>query len=119
MTVPKTPIALSRRSGRLWRDVLAAWELSPAEKVVLENGLRSLDRADQAAAVLSDEGISSVDRYGAPRAHPLVDVEVRCRREFASAVRQLGVKLVDEQPTRRRGAKPGPKPKRPPLREVG
>ncbi len=116
MTIPKTPSGLSPRSGHLWRETLSTWELSPTEMAVLEGGLRSLDRADQAAEVLKEEGLSTVDRYGAPRAHPLIDIELRARREFANAVRQLGVKLTAETPPRRRGAKPGPKPTRPRLR---
>lgn len=114
---PPAPKRLTARSRRLWAAVLADFELSPAELMTLEQALRLLDRADEAAAVVAREGMSCTDRYGGRRAHPLLDVEVRCRRQFADMTRMLGVRLDDTVPGRPAlAAKPGPKPRRANLR---
>jgi hypothetical protein len=80
--------------------VLKDFELSPAELEVLRCALVSLDRADQAATVLDAEGVTVVDRYGSPKAHPAVDVEARNRAAFARMVAQLGVKVPEVPPVR-------------------
>jgi hypothetical protein len=108
--IPKPPAGLSRRSRALWRDTVDEFELSASELFVLENGLRCLDRADEAAAVVNREGVTVLDRYGSPKAHPAVDVEVRCRAAFNAAMRQLAVKVTDDAPVRR-GARTGPSPR--------
>ncbi|HEX9765348.1 MAG TPA: hypothetical protein VGA36_01195 [Nitriliruptorales bacterium] len=105
------------RSRALWAQIVAAWELAEGEEVVLENGLRLLDRADEAAAVLAVDGLVVVDRYGGTRAHPMVDLELRGRREFNAVIRQLGVRVVDE-PKASRAHRTGPAP-RSALRKVG
>ncbi len=106
----KIPENLTPRNRKLWRDVMAEFELSPAEVELLRSGLEALDRADQAAAVVRAEGITVLDRYGTPKAHPAADVEARSRAIFARAVAQLGIKATTETP-RMIGAKPGPKPR--------
>jgi|GEM_PF-1013425 hypothetical protein len=114
------PKGLSRRAGALWRAVGVDYELSPAEVEVLRQALVSLDRADEAARVLATDGLFSVDRYGSVRAHPANDLELRHRTMFARLVAQLGIKF-DEEPVVRRSprAKPGPKPRLRPVRNVG
>lgn len=107
MTIPAAPRPLTDRSRKLWRAVLGQYELSDAELAVLEQALRSLDRADQAAEVLTKEGLMTVDRYGATRSHPAVDIELRHRTTFARLIGQLGVKLPAETPGPRRGARAG------------
>ena len=113
MTAPKTPSGLSRRAGKLWRAVVDEFELSPAEHELLRSALVALDRADQAAEVILAEGVTTVDRYGAPKAHPATDVEARNRALFARFVAQLGVRATVESASAasRVGAKPGPRPR--------
>ena len=95
-TTPKAPSGLTKRSRDLWSAVLADYDLGPAELEVLRGALESLDRADEAAKVLKAEGLSTVDRYGSPKAHPLLDVEQRCRTAFRQSVRQLGLEVEDD-----------------------
>jgi hypothetical protein len=91
--------------------VLADFELAPAELELLRCALVALDRADQAAAVVSAEGVTVIDRYGTPKQHPACDVEARNRVIFARFVAQLGVKLPPGTPKPMGRAKPGPRPK--------
>lgn len=98
--LPSSPAGLSDRAGALWDDVVAAFELSPAELTLLHEGLVALDRAAQAGAVIDAEGVTVLDRYGSPKSHPACDIEARNRTIFASVIRQLGVKLADAEPTK-------------------
>jgi len=93
---PAVPAGLSKRSAQLWRDVVGEYQLSDAELEVLRCACQTLDRADQAAEVVAREGVTVVDRYGTPKAHPAVDIENRSRALFARLVAQLGVKDLDD-----------------------
>ena len=102
--VPDPPKTLSARSRKLWRAVTREYELSAAENELLHQACESLDRADEAAAVVRKEGVTVRDRYGSPKQHPAADVEARHRSLFASLIRQLGVQDDDEEtPASRRG----------------
>ena len=105
---PRPPKGLSARGRRLWRAVVAEYELSSAELEVLGSALALLDRAESAATIVRAEGLITKDRYGSPKPHPAVDVECRCRATASRLIQQLGVKLV-EAPVPRRGTKSGPK----------
>ena len=118
MTLPKAPTGLSKRSAKLWRAVLAEFELSPAELELRRSALVALDRADEAADIIAVEGVVTVDRYGSPKAHPAADVESRNRALYGRFLAQLGVKATVES-VRMHGAKPGPKQRTGKLRAVG
>ena len=90
----RAPAHLSAVSGRLWRDVVRAFEFAPSELVLLESALRSLDRAESARAQVEAEGITvATARTGVVHVHPAVRVEAEARREFRISWRTLG--LVD------------------------
>jgi P27 family predicted phage terminase small subunit len=99
------PRGLSARSRTLWRSVIREYELSDAEREVLRHACEANDRADQAAAVVREQGVTVLDRYGAPKAHPAVDVELRARGLFARLVAQLGVKVPEVESPRSRQAR--------------
>ena len=88
---PKVPSGISPRSSRLWRAVVAEYELSDAELEVLRSACEQLDRADEAAAILKRHPLVVVDRYGNPRAHPAIEVERKARgviRQSRAATRR-------------------------------
>lgn len=107
------PAGLSERASALWTAVLADLaefdrELSPHELELWREALVSLDRAEQAAAVVEAEGVVVTDRYGSPKQHPACDVEARHRTIYARLCAQL--KLTGEESVDRFGrSKPGPK----------
>jgi hypothetical protein len=109
MSSSRVPAGLSLCAKRLWRAVTDEFELSPAELELLRSTLTALDRADQAAAVITAEGLTTTDRYGGARSHPAVDIEGRNRALFARGVAQLGIKATSESVQARVGAKPGPR----------
>jgi phage terminase small subunit len=102
MTIPKAPRGLSRRSQRLWRDVLRDFDLGSHEQALLEESLRALDRADEARAALDAAGLTYLDRFGSPKARPEVAVERDSRGLFVRTLRELGLDpgAVDSRPPR-------------------
>src|SRR5262245_42253628 len=102
-TAPKPPRGLSARSRRLWTEVLDpedGWSMHAGELAVFEQALRALDLADEAAKDVARDGMTVRDRYGSPKAHPLLDVVSRNRQIFAKLVHQLGLELGEnETPT--------------------
>lgn len=116
--ITAAPEGLSDRSADLWRKTLADFELSDAEQEVLRSALVALDRADQAAAVIAEAGLTVVDRYGSVKANPAVDIEHKSRALYGRLIGQLNVKITEDSP-RRAGAKPGPRPRTARLRSAG
>lgn len=98
--VPAPPEGLSARSAGLWERVLDQYELSAAELELLAEACRSLDRADQLRAVVDLEGVTTTDRWGGKKLHPAHDGEQRARRDYASFMRQLGVRVPPPSPGR-------------------
>ena len=120
-THPTPPKILGEPGRRLWRQVLADYELAASELAVLECACTAYDRHAQASAILNDEGMSVLDRYGVAKLHPMCSVVRDSTTLLARCLRQLDVDLDDAAPRPARlGAKSGPRP-RParPLREVG
>lgn len=90
-TNPKPPAGLSRRTQRLWRAIVDAFDLDAASLAVLEEACRSLDRADQARALVEAEGITFRDRFGQIRPHPAVTIERDARGAAVRALDVLGL----------------------------
>lgn len=78
------PEGLSERSCELWQSVVG--NSSPGRQAAIEQALRALDRADQAAAELKALGLTTTTKTtGAVHVHPLVKVERECRQQFLRA----------------------------------
>lgn len=80
------PVALTGERLKLWNDVRYRFNLEPASENILRNACESLERAAQAAEIVTRDGATFTDRFGAVRAHPAVAIE----RDFRGlAARQL------------------------------
>jgi len=80
------PVVLTGERLKLWNDVRSRFVLEPASENILRNACESLERAAQAAEIVSRDGATFTDRFGAVRAHPAVAIE----RDFRGlAARQL------------------------------
>lgn len=94
MTKPTSaPQHLSGESRKLWRSILADYELEQRHEAVLATALEALDRMRQAQALLATEGLTVTDRYGTAKAHPAVVIERDSRTAFLRAMRELGLDL--------------------------
>jgi len=86
-------VELSGRAARVWREVQAGWSLDPASLELLRCACEALQRADEAAAVVSREGQVFRDRWGQSRPHPAALLERDHRAQAARHLATLGVSL--------------------------
>jgi phage terminase small subunit len=103
---PAAPPGLEGPGRKLWKDVLADYELSPAEMSVLEVACRALDRMRAAEKVLAAEGLTVSGRWG-PQPHPLILVARDAGTQLRAAIKQLKVELDADDG---RINRPGPRP---------
>ncbi len=75
------------RGRRLWREVLADFDLTAAETLVLREAARILDRIDDLAAVVESAGLMAEGSAGQIVVHPAV---AECRMQQAQLGRLLG-----------------------------
>jgi phage terminase small subunit len=99
---PRAPAHLSPASRRLWRQVVADYELAHHEVPILAAALSFLDRAEAARRILDVEGIIVAGLHS-PRVHPCVSIERSSALAAARLLRQLGLQDVET------GALAGPK----------
>lgn len=98
-TGPPAPSAILGERGRdLWGRVLADYELAAAELAVLEAACASYDRLHEAQTTLNRDGLTVLDRYDVPKAHPMTAVVRDATTLLARCLRQLDVDLDDELP---------------------
>ena len=93
----KAPKHLTRASKRWFREVVAEWELSEHHRLILIIAAESWDRLVQAREVIDREGLTFIDRFGAPRSRPEISIERDCRIAFMRAIRELDLDV--EPPT--------------------
>lgn len=84
------PARLSERAQRLWCELVPARARSPERLALLETALRTLDRAEAAAAVVEKQGmVVKTKRTGALHVHPLLKVEKDQRQLFLRCWQEL------------------------------
>ena len=86
-------VALRGRAADLWRDVQAQWVLNAPALELLRCAVEALARADEAAEIVTREGVVFVDRWGQPRQHPAAVLELNHRGQAARYLQALGVTL--------------------------
>jgi phage terminase small subunit len=87
------PKHLSSRSKAIYRTVMEDYRLDrePVATRVLCLALEASDRAEEARSVLAAEGVIYRNRFGEPRAHPMVAVERDARIAVARLFRELSL----------------------------
>lgn len=91
------PRHLSKQMRSWVLSVLDRYEIEPQHFKILVLAAEAWDRCENARAVLSKQGVSYRDRFGAPRARPEVAVERDSRIAFVRCLRELA--LENETPT--------------------
>lgn len=89
---PKTPSGLSERAKGIWTRIVGNWDSECTGEhhfCLLEEALRSLDRADRARRYLNRHGVTFLDRFDQPKERAEVSVEHRHRNLFRLFIRDL------------------------------
>lgn len=104
---PKHPSGLSALARAWWDRLAREYVLDDSAALfLLETALRSLDRANEAAALVAKHGVCIEDRYHQLKPNPAVAAERDARAAMLQAFRALN---LDVEPLR---AQPG----RPPVK---
>jgi len=100
----EAPEHLNGRARKFWRAVTADYPLGPDHAELLLRLGEAVTRLDAMRATLDTEGLTSPDRFGQARAHPLVVAEIQTRAQVARMLDQLGLEDDKGAPEIRAGA---------------
>lgn len=96
MTAPKPPTGLGPEGRKLWKAVLADFDLAQHELTLLREVARTADACSDLEAIVARDGRMVEDHLGNTRAHPAA-VELRQQRIlFARLLSCLRVPLGEE-----------------------
>jgi P27 family predicted phage terminase small subunit len=88
--LPKAPSGLRPEAKRYWKIVNENWELDDDALEVLRAACFALSRQYEAQEVVDREGITY--KIGQTlRQHPAIQIEIQARKQFLTAVKQLGL----------------------------
>jgi hypothetical protein len=107
-TIPKAPSGVGPAGRRLWRAVLADFELAEHEMTLLRQAVHVADACDELQKVVDEEGPLTPTRLGDVKTNPAL-VELRQQRiVLARLIVALRVPLGDqEDETAQRGQRRG------------
>lgn len=91
----KPPTYLSKDAREWWLAVADGYALEAQDQRLLTEACSAWDRAQEARAILAKDGIVVPDRYGKPKEHPAVRIEVQNRVLYARLLRQLDLPAPD------------------------
>lgn len=74
--------------------VLAEFDLDRHHHRLLILAAQAYDRAEEAREILARDGLTYLDRFGAPKARPEVSVERDSRIAFARLLRELDLDMT-------------------------
>lgn len=106
MSAPARPRDLGAAGRKLWASILAAWELSEHELLILADACRQADRAAEARKLIDAEGITVDSGRAGLKPHPAVAIERNAQASVVTLLRSIGITAAAEQ-TRDRGGRFG------------
>ncbi|CAN7701957.1 P27 family phage terminase small subunit [Mesorhizobium sp. LjNodule214] len=92
----KPPAHLSPAAKKWFRSVIQNFDLDEHHVLLLVLACEALDRGEQARITLAAEGVTFIDRFGSPRAHPCVAIERDSRTAYARLLRELSLDFEDD-----------------------
>lgn len=101
----KAPKQLSKSSKKFFLKILEAYELEEHHIKLLILACESLDKIEQARNAIAKTHLFYVDRFGRPKVHPAVKIELDNKTVFIKLIKamELGIELPGEI-----GRPPGP-----------
>jgi phage terminase small subunit len=99
----RPPVGYTPEARKLWRQVLAGWDLDPPALTILDTACRGLMRVREAQALLERDGIVVKDRFGQEKPHPAVAIE---RDAKLTLLRNLKALNLDLEPLHDRPGRP-------------
>jgi hypothetical protein len=94
-TKHRIPDHISPETRKWMRGILADFDLESHHFRQLVKTSEAWDRCEEARVILAKDGLTVVDRYGTPKAHPCVGIERDARTAFFRGLRELALDGVD------------------------
>jgi P27 family predicted phage terminase small subunit len=89
---PAAPRHLEKPERELWKKIVVQRDFAEAAPLaVLATALDAHMRARHARETIRRDGEIILDRFGAQKKHPLIDVEATAQAQFSRAMKLLGV----------------------------
>jgi hypothetical protein len=99
-TVISPPRALGAHGMALWNRIQAEYRIEDTGGIeLLTQACQALDRAEELAAAIADDGSVVYSRTGAPKTHPAVKDELACRAFLVRTIERLGLNVEAIKPT--------------------
>ena len=86
---PRPPAHLRPATKRWFAHVCEVYDLEEHHARLLTLAGESWDRCEQARIALAKDGLTYLDRFGAPRSRPEIAVERDSRTAFSRLIREL------------------------------
>ncbi|WP_346433172.1 P27 family phage terminase small subunit [Natronospira bacteriovora] len=88
------PENLSPEAADWWSRLVTEYALDDdAGRLLLQVALEAFDRMRDAQATIKRDGETVLDRFGQPKAHPLLPTERDSRGQMLAALKQLNLDL--------------------------
>jgi P27 family predicted phage terminase small subunit len=98
------PKRLSTEARKSWQKVVDEYQIvDDTGLIILTTAFEAFDRMRNAQDQIKLEGMTSVDRFGQVKAHPLLTVERDARAQFLAALKALN---LDVEPLADRPGRP-------------
>ena len=94
----QVPQHLSPEMAEWWKIVVGEYQLESHHVRLLTLACESWDRCTEARKILAEEGVTYIDRFGAPRQHPACAIERDNKISFSRLLRELGLDLAEIEP---------------------
>jgi phage terminase small subunit len=94
------PAHLRPETAKWFAEVIRDFDLESHHVRVLTLAAESWDRCAEAREVLGREGLTYLDRFGAPRGRPEIAVERDSRLAFVRCLRELALDITEPEAPR-------------------
>ena len=103
----QTPKTLNSEAKAIWRKLVAEYGIADEGGYqVLQVGLEAFSRMRECQKQIASDGITTVDRFGQVKSHPLLTVERDSRAQYLAALKALN---LDVEPANHTIGRPGGK----------
>jgi hypothetical protein len=94
-TRPEPPPAVGQHGSKLWRDILAEWDIINApDLAILEQAAQAYDRAERMRLLIADQGEMIATGTGSTKPNGCIALELQARALCARLISKLH--LTDE-----------------------
>jgi P27 family predicted phage terminase small subunit len=102
----RAPKGLNSEARTLWKSIMSEFEITDSGgTAILRSACETLTALRKAESEVETAGMVFLDRYGKPRAHPLMPVVRDLRAQYLAALKMLNLDLEplrDRAPGKRR-----------------